>query len=94
MSLEELKRDLILLFQGEDLSLLLFGSRARGDHTPNSDIDIGIIPHKPLDPKKLTLVREWIENQNIPQKVELVDLSLVSAQFKKEALRDAEWWKD
>ena len=73
---------------------MLFGSRARGDHTPHSDIDIGIIPHKPLDQKKLTLVREWIENQNIPQKVELVDLSLVSEQFKKEALRDAEWWKE
>jgi len=88
-----LKRYLINFFGEDDLSLLLFGSRARGDHAPNSDIDIGILPHQPLDPKKLTLLREWVEHQNIPQKVELVDLSLVSEQFKEQALKDAEWWK-
>jgi predicted nucleotidyltransferase len=92
MDIGKLKHHLINYFRGEDLSLLLFGSRARGDHAPNSDIDIGIIPHKPLAPRKLTILREWIEIQNIPQKVEFIDLSLVSEQFKKEVLRDAEWW--
>jgi predicted nucleotidyltransferase len=94
MDLPLLKRHLLDYFRDENISLLLFGSRARGDHAPYSDIDIGIIPRQPLDPKKLTLLREWIENQNIPQKVELVDFSLVSAQFKEQALKDAEWWKE
>jgi predicted nucleotidyltransferase len=94
MDLLLLKRYLIDYFRDENISLLLFGSRARVDHATNSDIDIGIIPHQPLDPKKLTLLREWIENQNIPQKVELVDFSLVSEQFKEQALEDAEWWKE
>lgn len=94
MTLEELKSHLIQFFKEEDLSLVLFGSRARGENTPESDIDIGIIPRQPLASKKLTLLREWLENQNIPQKVELVDLSQVSELFKTEALRDAEWWKD
>jgi predicted nucleotidyltransferase len=94
MDLSELKSYLIDYFKHDPISLFLFGSRARGDHELNSDIDIGFIPRQSFDPKKITLLREWIENQNIAQKVELVDFSLVSEEFKKQALKDADCWKD
>ncbi|MFV1975303.1 MAG: hypothetical protein ACC651_06105 [Candidatus Scalindua sp.] len=42
----------------------------------------------------LTLLREFIENPNISYKVDTVDFSSTSEQFKSEALQDVEIWKD
>ncbi len=43
---------------------------------------------------KLILLREHIEEMNIPYKVEIVDFSTVSEGFKKMALKEAVVWKD
>ena len=42
----------------------------------------------------LTLLREFIENSNIPFKIDIVNFSSTSEQFKREALKDVVIWKD
>ncbi len=92
--LERLKEVCLSFFKGEDIKIVLFGSRARGDFVNTSDVDIGIIIGKNFDGKKLVLLREFIEELNIPYKVEIVDFSNVSEEFKQIVLREAVVWKD
>jgi predicted nucleotidyltransferase len=72
---------------------VLFGSRARGDFVNTSDVDVGIISGEKFDRKKLTLLREYMDRLNIPFKVEIVDLSMVSEDFKQATLKEAMVWK-
>ena len=78
----------------EKVKIFLFGSRARKSNYPFSDIDIGIIPYGKIDENKLTLIKEKIENSNIPYKVEIINFNNTSEDFRKEALKDIEIWKD
>ncbi|MBU0567329.1 nucleotidyltransferase domain-containing protein [bacterium] len=78
----------------EDMRIVLFGSRARGDSATSSDMDVGLIPKGKVDRKKITLLRESVEDLNIPYKVDIVDFSCVGEEFKKEALKEVEVWKD
>jgi len=84
----------IELFKEENVILILFGSRARGDYNRVSDIDIGILPDKNLDRKKLILLKEKIDNLNFPYTVDVVDLSKVSEAFRERVLRDGIIWKN
>ena len=89
-----LKEHVLEFLGNENIRIVVFGSRARGDNIACSDIDIGIIPKGEFDRNSLTLLREFIENSNIPYKVDIVDFSSTSEQFKREALKGAEIWKD
>jgi predicted nucleotidyltransferase len=96
---ERLKERVLESLKGEDLKIILFGSRARRDNIACSDVDIGIIPKGEFDKgefdrRKLILLREGIEDLNIPYKVDIVDFSSVSEVFRREALKGAEIWKD
>ena len=86
MVLNELKDEKVRIF--------LFGSRARGDSFTVSDVDIGYIPKENFDERKITFLKDKIEDSNIPYKVEIVNFSKVSEDFKNEALKDIEIWKD
>jgi hypothetical protein len=87
-SLELLKDIVEEVFKGEDVMIILFGSRARGDYFETSDMDVGIVPGRGMDKSKITLLRERIENSSIPYKVDIVDLSLASNEFIQEALKE------
>lgn len=88
-------KDFVLEFlEGEDVKIFLFGSRARLDHNNRSDIDIGLLPKSNFDDRKITLLKEKIEELNVPYKVEIVDFRQAEETFKKQALKDAEIWKD
>jgi predicted nucleotidyltransferase len=89
-----LKGEIIAFFEDEDVKVILFGSRARGDNHPAADVDIGIIPSGELDNTKIALLNEKIEDLNIPYKVEVVNFAQVSESFKKEALKQVIVWKD
>jgi len=93
-SIYNLKEHVLSFLRNENIEIVVFGSRARGDSVTSSDIDIGIIPKGEFNRNSLTLLREFIENSNIPYKVDIADFSFTSEQFKNEALRDAEIWKD
>ena len=87
-SIRMLKEILGQVFKPGEVKVVLFGSRARGDHLQTSDIDLGILPQgQPLSyQRKLALLRERLENSNIPYKVDIVDLSQVDDEFARQAL--------
>ena len=80
--------------KNEPVKIVLYGSRARGDNYPASDVDIGLIPLNDFDEIKVTLLRDALKNSNIPYKVEIVNLLEVSDEFRQEALKDAVVWKN
>ncbi len=92
--IENLKKVILSFLKDEDVKVVLFGSRARGDFINTSDVDVGIIIGKRFDRKKLILLREYIEELNIPYKVEIIDFSTVSEEFKQMALKERVIWKD
>ena len=90
----DLKEAVVDFLKDENITVFLFGSRARGDGAVASDVDIGVVPGEGFRRERLTLLREFIENTNVPYKVEIVDFSEVSEQFRREALKDAVTWKE
>ncbi len=92
--LEKLKEIFLRFLKDEEAKVVLFGSRARGEFVNTSAVDIGIIMGKSADRNKLVLLREYIEELNIPYKVEIVDFSTVSEKFKEKVLKEAVVWKD
>ena len=91
----DLLKEVILSYLGnEDLKIFLFGSRARGDNTVMADVDVGILPKGEFDRRILPLLKEMIENLNIPYKVDIVDFTTISDEFKKDVLKEAVVWKD
>jgi len=90
----KLKKVIIDFLKNDNVKIVLFGSRARRDNYISSDVDIGIIPYGKFDEKKITLLKENVENLNIPYKVEIVDFSGVSESFRKESLKEVVVWKD
>lgn len=79
--------------QDEDVRIFLFGSRAREDNTSTSDVDIGIIHGSDFKKGKISLLREYLEESNVPYHVEIVDLNDVSEKFRNSVLKEARWWK-
>lgn len=92
-SVQDLKSLITEIFKDENVIVILFGSRARGDYSRVSDIDIGILAEKSLDKRKLVLLKEKIDDLNIPYTVDVVDLSKVTEAFREKALRDGVVWK-
>jgi uncharacterized protein len=93
-SIRDLKSLIIEFFKEENVIVILFGSRARGDYNRVSDIDIGILPENRLDRKKLVILKEKIDDLNFPYTVDVVDLSKVSEAFREKALREGIVWKN
>lgn len=91
--LERLKRIVSDFIDDKDVKIFLFGSRARGDNAPASDVDIGIIHGPGFNKGKISLLRERIEESNIPYKVEIVDLMETSERFRDSVLKEAILWK-
>jgi len=87
-SLELLKGIVKDVFKGENVKVVLFGSRARGDYFETSDMDVGILLKGETNKNKVALLREKIENSNIPYKVDVVDLSQASREFTDKALKE------
>jgi len=87
-SLELLKGIVSDVFKGEKVIAVLFGSRARGDYLETSDMDVGILPRREMNKSKIALLRERLENSNIPYKVDVVDLSQASKEFTDRVLKE------
>lgn len=91
--LQRVKRCILSYLQDEPVTVILFGSRARGTANPGSDLDIGLIPHGEVNQKTVTLLREELEELCTPWIIELVDLSKTDEAFQSQALSDAKIWK-
>ena len=59
--LQHLHRSLNANYGDRLQTLILFGSQARQDAQPDSDIDILIVLHEPVDP--------WVENQRTAEAI-------------------------
>ncbi len=92
--LAKLKKITLAALKDEKVKIILFGSRGRKDNHLTSDVDIGLIPYGKMDKKKVISLKQKVEDLNIPYKVEIVDFSTVSPDFKKEAMKGAVIWKD
>lgn len=73
--------------------IYLFGSRARKDNSPQSDIDIALDNNTKIDPLILSDIREALEESLIPFTVDIVDFNNISQELKTEILKDKNTWK-
>ena len=89
---DEILREFV---RGRKVKVFVFGSRARGDNSPVSDIDLGVFFESgaPDERFAISLLRERFENSNIPQKVDVVNLNEVPDEFKRQILKEAVLWK-
>jgi len=67
--------------------LFLFGSRTSDGHDPKADIDIGIIADKPVEAKTMVSIKEKLEQIPTLLKIDFVDFSSVSQDFRKIAMK-------
>jgi predicted nucleotidyltransferase len=74
--------------------IYLFGSRARGDHTERSDIDIAIDLGKQMDFSEIAQARGVLEGLNLPQKIDVVDMHSIPAAMKGFILNEGILWKN
>jgi predicted nucleotidyltransferase len=68
--------------------IILYGSRARGDHTEKSDIDLAIQTPENIDIKIWDAMLEAAENADTLLKIDLVNLHDTNDKLKSNILRD------
>jgi predicted nucleotidyltransferase len=69
--------------------LFLFGSWAKGNPLPTSDLDIGIIGRKKVPWSKMVAIKQKIDEIKTLRKVDIVDLNSVDRDFRENALKHA-----
>lgn len=72
----------------------LFGSRARGDFTERSDIDLALEWDRKIPAHKIAQAKNIFEAFNIPYKIDIVDLNNISLEFKKLINKEKITWKE
>jgi predicted nucleotidyltransferase len=75
-----------------EVKIFLFGSRAAGQHTIRSDIDIGLESAVKIPLATLAQIREELEQLPILPKIDLVDFKRVSPEFARQACQHREEW--
>jgi len=74
-TIEDLKEFLKDYFKDKNVKIYLFGSRAYGNNSDFSDVDIAIDTEEDIT-EYLTLLRYIIEESTLPYKVDFVDLKM------------------
>ena len=69
-------------------AVYIFGSRARGDAGPDSDLDLAVLADRPLDPIVRWKLQESVAGM-VHGAVDLVDLRSASAVMRVNVLADA-----
>ena len=75
-------------------TIYLFGSRARGDHTDRSDIDIAIDLGRRMEIREIAKARGVLEGLNLPWKIDVVDMHCISEVMKGFILKEGIVWKN
>jgi len=83
---KEIKKIIFRFLNKKDYQVFIFGSRAKGKAKRYSDYDIGIFGKRPVKWNILAKIEETLEESNLPYKVEVVDFSFVSPEFRNVAL--------
>ena len=74
-------------------TIYLFGSRARGDHTERSDIDIALDLGRKMEFREIAKARGVLEGLNLPWKIDVVDMNRVTQAMKDFILKEGIVWK-
>ena len=90
--LEEVKKIVFQFIPKDSARVYLYGSWARGEERPSSDIDIGISPLKKFSPRLLSDLSEALEESSIPYRVEIVNLKETSEAFLKRVMKEGILW--
>jgi predicted nucleotidyltransferase len=91
--LDKIKLCVLRYLAEENVAVAFFGSAAVGGDTYASDVDIAVIPKGKWNQWKLSLLREELDDLNVPYTVDIVDFTTSSETFRKTALARAIWWK-
>ncbi len=75
-----------------EFAVFIFGSRAYESHPVKSDIDIGILGSRAFHSKEKQVLKEKIEESNIPYKVDIIDFYGAARTFRKAALQKFKLW--
>jgi uncharacterized protein len=82
------------LLQHSSAELILFGSRARGDARPTSDIDIALRAPQPIPPDLLSIARQSLEESTVPFHVDLLDYAALSPELRQVIDREGIPWPE
>jgi predicted nucleotidyltransferase len=91
-ALAEVRRIVLDVIGEGRATVYLFGSWARGEATPLSDIDVAIEPHSTLPRGALAQLRERLEESHIPYHVDVVDLGRTAAAFRRRVHAEGIQW--
>ena len=69
------------VFKHKKVSVMLFGSRARGDFRVSSDIDVAVLSDLSLK-TEVCLLRELLEESTIPYEIDVVEFNDVVEELK------------
>ena len=78
----------ILREQIPDTEVWAFGSRARRQARPYSDLDLALITQRPLSLEQLANIAYAFESSDLPIRVDLVDWAAASEAFRAIIARD------
>jgi predicted nucleotidyltransferase len=91
-ALAEARRIVVDGLRDTPARVYLFGSRARGMAHSGSDIDVAVLPLTALRPGVLSRIREGLEESRIPYRVDLVDLSTTTPEFRARIIGEGIPW--
>ncbi len=90
----DLIRNLVLkALEGRSARVWLFGSQARGEARPTSDVDVAIEPLEAFPPDLFSNLREALEDAPIIPKVDVVNFLEASEPIRQAVLREGVLWK-
>lgn len=93
-ALEEVRRIVLDTLGKSNAHVYLFGSWARGEATRLSDIDVAIAPQATLPRGLLAQLRERLEESHVPYRVDVIDLSRTSPEFRQRVFTEGVLWND
>ena len=74
--------------------IILYGSRARGDDKPGSDIDIALDMGEVIDRMQMINIISDLEDSDLPINFDLVDFNAVAADLQQQILKYGVVWKE
>jgi len=92
-TLKDLRKFLKEFFKNYKVKIYLYGSRAKGNYKPWSDVDLAIECEKSLF-REIVLLKYLLEESLLPYKVDLVELKKVNPKFKENILKEGILWVD
>lgn len=90
--LERVKEIVFQFIPNDQAHVYLYGSWARGEERPSSDIDVGIHPLQTLSPSLFSELSEALEESEVPYRVEVVNLNETSEEFCRRVFQEGIRW--